>query len=98
MILISWMTKSVEVFFKCFSAIPDSFVENSLFKSVPHLLIQLCGLLSSNVISSLYILGISPLLNIGLGKIFSHTLVPFCPVDDILSLTKAFQFHEVTMN
>ena len=33
---ISLMTKSVDHFFKCFSAIRDSSVENSLFSSVPH--------------------------------------------------------------
>jgi hypothetical protein len=31
------MTKDIEYFFKFFSAIRDSSVENSLFRSVPHL-------------------------------------------------------------
>ena len=46
------MTKDVEHFFRCFSAIQDSFVENSLFSSVPHFLIGLFGLLVSNFLSS----------------------------------------------
>jgi hypothetical protein len=36
LICISLMTKDAEHFFKCFSAIWDSSVENSLFSSVPH--------------------------------------------------------------
>jgi hypothetical protein len=36
LICISLMTKDFEHFFKCFSAIRDSLVENSLFGSVPH--------------------------------------------------------------
>ena len=35
-ICISLMSKDVEHFFKCFSAIRDSSVENSLFSFVPH--------------------------------------------------------------
>jgi hypothetical protein len=35
LICISLMTKGVEHFFKCFSAIHDSSLENSLFSSVP---------------------------------------------------------------
>ena len=34
--LISLMTKDVEHFFKCLSAILDSSVESSLLRSVPH--------------------------------------------------------------
>jgi hypothetical protein len=37
LICISLMTKDVEHFFRCFSAIQYSSVENSLFSSVPHL-------------------------------------------------------------
>ena len=52
LICISLMTKDVEHFFRCFSAIQDSFVENSLLSSVPHFLIRLFGLLVSNFLSS----------------------------------------------
>ena len=71
LICISLMTKDVEHFFKCFSAIQDSSVENSLFSSVPHSLIGLFGSLKSNFLSSLYILDISLLSNVGLVKDFS---------------------------
>ena len=43
LICISLMIKDVEHFFKCFSAIQDSSVVNSLFSSVPHFLIHLFG-------------------------------------------------------
>jgi hypothetical protein len=64
------MIKDVEYFFRCFSAIKVSSVENSLFCSVPHLLIGLFCSLESNFLSSLYILDISLLSDIGLVKIF----------------------------
>jgi hypothetical protein len=60
------MTKDVEQFFRCFSTIQYSSVENSLFSSVYHFLIGLFGSLESKFLSSLYILDISPLLDIGL--------------------------------
>jgi hypothetical protein len=41
LISISLMTKDVEHFFRCFSAIQFSSVENSLFSYVPHLLMGL---------------------------------------------------------
>ena len=43
--------------------------------AVPHFLIVLFGSLESNFLSSLYILDISPLLDIGLVKIFPNMLV-----------------------
>jgi len=64
------MTKDVEHFFRCFSAIQVSSVEKSLFSSVPHFLIGLFGSLESNFLSSLYILDINPLSDVGLVKIF----------------------------
>ena len=74
LVCISLMTKDVEHFFRCFSAIQYSSVENSLFSSVPHFSIWLFGSLESNFLSSLYILYISPLLDVGLVKIFSQFL------------------------
>jgi hypothetical protein len=64
LICISLMTKDVEHFYKCFSAILDSLVENSLFGSVLHFLVGLFGFLKSNFLCSLYILDISPLLDV----------------------------------
>jgi len=70
----SLMTKNVEHFFRYFSAIRFSSVENSLFSSVPHFLICLFDSLESNFLSYLYILDINPLSYIGLVKIFSQSV------------------------
>jgi hypothetical protein len=85
------MTKDVEHYFRCFSAILYSSVQNSLFSSVPHFLIGLFGSLESSFLSSLYILDISPLSDVGLEKIFSQSVgyLPFCPIDSVLCLTEA---------
>ena len=49
-------------------------VENSLLSSVSHFSIGLLDLLMSNSLSSLYLLDISPLLDVGSVKIFSHSV------------------------
>ena len=64
------MTKYVQHFFRCFLSIQDPFVENSLFISLVHYLIELFGSLESNFLCSLYILDISSLSDVGLVKIF----------------------------
>jgi hypothetical protein len=66
--------KDVRHFFRCFSAVQVSSLENSLFSSVPHFLIGLFGSLGSNFLSSLYILDINPSSDIGLVKIFSWSV------------------------
>ena len=65
LICISLMTEDVEYFLKCLSVMLDSSVESSLFRPVPHFLIVLFVLLMTNFLSSLYILEISPLSNVG---------------------------------
>jgi hypothetical protein len=70
LICISPMIKDVEHFFRCFSAILYSSVENSLFSSAPPFLIGLFDFLESNFLSCLYILDIRPLSDLGLVKSF----------------------------
>ena len=69
------MTKDVEQFFRFFSAIQYSSAENFLFTSLPHFLIGLFDSPESNFLSSLYILDISPLSDVGFEMIFSNLLV-----------------------
>ena len=69
------MAKDVEHFLKSLSAILDSSVESSLFRSPPHFFfIGLFVLLMTSFLSSLYILEISSLSDVGLVKIFSHSV------------------------
>ena len=96
LICISLMINDVEHFFRCLSGIQYSSVENSLFSSVSHFLIGLFDFLESSFLSSLYILGISPLSDLGLVKIFSQSVGDlFCLIDGVFCLTEALQFYEV---
>ena len=52
----------------------DSSVESSLFRSVLHFFFELGILLVTNFLSSLYILEIRSLSDVGLVKIFSHSV------------------------
>jgi hypothetical protein len=93
LVCISLMTKDVEQFFKCFSAIQYSLVENSFFSSGPHVLIELIGSLDSNFLSSLYILDISPLSDVGLVRIFSQSVgCHFVLLTVSFALQKLFNF------
>jgi len=69
------MTKDVEHFFRCFSAIWDSSAVNSLFTSETHFLIGLFVSLPYNFLSFLYILDRSPLSVVGLVKIFFQSVL-----------------------
>jgi hypothetical protein len=74
LICISLMIKDAEHFFRCFSALQYSLVENSLFSSVPNFLMDIFVFLEFSFLSSLYILDISPLSDLGLVKIFSQSV------------------------
>jgi hypothetical protein len=49
--------------------------------------------LESNLLSSLYMLNISPLSDLGLVKIFSQSVG--CLIDSILCLAEALRFYEI---
>ena len=68
------MSKDVECFLKCLSAIRDSLVKNSLFISGSRFLIGLFGSLESNFLNSFYILHISFQLDVGLVEILSQSV------------------------
>jgi hypothetical protein len=74
LIYISLLTKDVKHFFKWFSAIQYSSVENSLFSSIPHFLKGLFDSQEFNFLISLYILDINPLSHVGMVKIFSKSV------------------------
>ena len=60
LICISLMTKDLDNFYKCFSGMRESYVENSLFSSVHHFLIELFGLWISKFLCALYVFGYKP--------------------------------------
>ena len=64
----------LNIFFRCFSALWDSSVGNSLFSSVPHLLMGLFDYLESTFLRSLHILDISPLSDLQMVKILSQSV------------------------
>jgi hypothetical protein len=68
------MIKDVEHLFRNFSALQCFSVENSLFSSVPHFVMGLFEFLESSFLSSLYILDISPLSDLGLVKTLSQSV------------------------
>jgi hypothetical protein len=84
------MIKGVEHFFRCFLAIRYSSGENSLFSSEPHFLIELFDFVESTFLSSLYILDIRPLSDLGLVKILSQSVGGlFCLIDGVFCLAEA---------
>ena len=72
-VLISISLKDFEHFFKCFSVIQDSLL-GILFTSVPHILIGLFGWWLSKFLNSFYISDNNLQSDVGLMKIFSHSV------------------------
>jgi hypothetical protein len=89
------MIKDVEHIFRCFSAIRYSSVDNSLFSSVPHLLMRSFEFLESSFLRSLYTLDISPLSDLELVKILSQSVGGLFVLLTVSCLTEALQFYEV---
>ena len=67
----------------------------SLFSSVPHFLIGLFDLLLLKILEKKCILDISSLLDVVDEDAFPFSRLSFCPIDGVLCLIKALQFHEV---
>ena len=85
----SMMAKDVEHFFKCFLAIEIPLLR-ILFRFVLSFLKVSLGLLSSSDILDISTVGC------GVGEdLFPFCRLSFCPFDDVLFLTEAFQFPEV---
>ena len=87
--------KDAEHFLKCHSAILDSSVETSLFRSVLYILLDyFLFLLMTNFLSSLYIMEISPRSDVGLMKKFSHCVgCCFVLLTMSIALQKLFSFR-----
>jgi hypothetical protein len=84
MIGILLMTKDIRHFFRWFSVIQNSSVENFL--------IGLLVSLEFNFVSSLYIYNISLLLNVGLVNLFPISWLPFYPIGNVHALQKLCSF------
>ena len=96
LICISLMTKDVEHFLKCLSAILDSSVESSLFRSVLHFFYWIICSFDDQFLEFFVYFGDQTSVWCRVSEdLFSFCRLPFCPVDRVLCFTGAFQFQEV---
>ena len=96
LICISLMTKDVEHFLKCLSAILDSFVESSLFRSVLNFLLDYL-FFWCQVSWVLCIFGDQSSVSCGVGEdLFPFCRLLFCLVNHVLCFTEASQFQGVS--
>jgi len=90
------MSKDVEHFFRCFSAIWHSSAVNSLFSSELHFSKGLFVSLRSNFYGFFVYFGYKPSISCKIGKdLFPICWLLFCPNHSVLCLTEALQFYEI---
>jgi hypothetical protein len=91
------MTRDFEHCFKCFSAIQDSSLVNSLFRSIHQFFLDVVCFLEVSFLSSSCILDISALLDVRLVKVFFPICrLCICPIDCVFCLTETFQSHKIS--
>ena len=96
LICISLMTKDVEHFLKCLSAILDSSVESSLFRSVLQFLNWIMWSFGVQFLEFFVYFGDQTSVWCGVSEdLFPFCRLSFCLVDHVLCFTEAFQFQEV---
>ena len=93
------MTKHVDQVLKCLLVIWDSSAENSVFRFVPHISMELFGILMSRFLSSLHTLENSTPSDMGFVKIFFlFCKWPFCIICSVLCLTEVSHLCIVTLS
>ena len=94
LICISLKTKDVECFLKCLSTILDSSVESSLVRSALHFFYWIICSFDDQFLEFCVYLEISPLSDVGLVKIFSHSVgCRFVLLTMSFALQKLFSFR-----
>ena len=96
LICISLMTKDVEHFLKCLSAILDFSVESSLFRSVLHFVNWILCSLDDQFLEFFVYCGDQTSVWCGVSEdLFPLCRPSFCLVGHVVCFTEVFQFQEV---